>query len=161
MGFLYVENCTMKGNLWNIVARGRHTLLGLYFCKNVAEQCDGNINLGFSETFTKTPFDKYAPKPLDYSASANIVISDNLLEGTVDCIYINGGKCVVNIERNYFETSRRQFVVLAFSNPNSVITFRDNYISAPDDLDLSLKNCYYTVQPLDKAYFHLVNSKLR
>ena len=161
MGFLYVENCTMKGNLWNIVARGRHTLLGLYFCKNVAEQCDGNINLGFSETFTKTPFDKYAPKPLDYSASANIVISDNLLEGTVDCIYINGGKCIVNIERNYFETSRRQFVVLAFSNPNSVITFRDNYISAPDDLDLSLKNCYYTVQPLDKAYFHLVNSKLR
>ena len=161
LGFLYVENCTMKGNLWNIVARGRHTLLGLYFCKNVAEQCDGNINLGFSETFTKTPFEKYAPKPLDYSGSATITISDNLLEGTVDCIYINGGKCVVNIERNYFETSRRQFIVLAFSNPNSFITFKDNYIAAPDDVDLSLKNCFYTVQSFEKAYFHTVNSKLR
>lgn len=159
LGFLYVENCTMKGNLWNIVARGRHTLLGLYFCKNVAEQCDGNINLGFSETFTKKPFEKYAPKPIDYSGSATITISDNLLEGTVDCIYINGGKCVVNIERNYFETSRKQFIVLIFSTPNSTVSFKDNFISESDDVDLSIKNCTYQVQQMNSDRLHLINAK--
>ena len=128
LGFLYVENCTMTGNRWNIVAHGRHSLLGLYFCRNVAEQCDGNINLGYSEVYTSSPYEDYAPRPVDYAASANIVITDNLLEGTVDCIYINGGKCIVNIERNYFETSRKQFVVLSFSTSNSVVSFNNNYI---------------------------------
>lgn len=146
LGFLYVENCTMKGNKWNIVAHGRHSLLGLYFCKNVAEQCDGNINLGYSENFTKKPYEKSALKQVDFAASANIVICDNLLEGTVDCIYINGGKCVVDIERNYFETSRKQFIVLSFSNPNSTVSFYNNYVSNSDDVYLQLKNCKYIVQ---------------
>lgn len=146
LGFLYVEHCTMTGNKWNIVAHGRHALLGLYFCKNVAEQCEGNINLGYTESFTRAPYEKHSPKRQDYAASANIVICDNLLEGTVDCIYINGGKCVVNIERNYFETSRRQFVVLSFSNPASTVTFRDNYFSGEDDVSLHLRNCRYALQ---------------
>lgn len=146
LGFLYVENCTMVGNKWNIIAHGRHSLLGLYFCKNVAEQCDGNINLGYSENYTSKPYEKSALKQVDYAASSNIVISDNLLEGTVDCIYINGGKCVVNIERNYFETSQKQFVVLSFSNPNSTVTFQNNYISSNDDMFIQLKNCKYSVQ---------------
>ena len=133
LGFLYVEHCTMTNNRWNVVAHGQHTMLGLYFCKNVAEQCDGNINLGYTETYTKRPYDEFASKPQDYAASANIVISDNLLEGTVDCIYINGGKCVVNIERNYFESRRKQFVVLSFSNPNSMVTFQSNFISHGTD----------------------------
>lgn len=146
LGFLYVEHCTMTNNKWNIVAHGRHSLLGLYFCKNVAEQCEGNINFGYTETYTKKPFGEYAPKPQDYAASANIVICDNLLEGTVDCIYINGGKCVVDIERNYFETSRKQFIVLSFSNPNSTVSFLNNYIASNDDVYLQLKNCKYTLQ---------------
>ena len=120
--------------------------MGLYFCKNVAEQCDGNINLGYSENYTSKPYEKSALKQVDYAASSNIVISDNLLEGTVDCIYINGGKCVVNIERNYFETSQKQFVVLSFSNPNSTVTFQNNYISSNDDVFIQLKNCKYSVQ---------------
>ena len=146
MGFLYVEHCTMTGNKWNIVAHGQHSILGLYFCKNVAEQCVGNINLGYTETHTKAPFDHYAPKQKDYAASSNIVITDNLLEGTVDCIYINGGKCVVNIERNYFESRQKQFVVLSFSNPNSTVTFQDNFISKSDDVYLHLRNCKYSLQ---------------
>lgn len=146
LGFLYVENCTMVGNKWNIVAHGRHSLMGLYFCKNVAEQCDGNINLGYSENYSTKPYESPAPKAEDFAASANIVISDNLLEGTVDCIYINGGKCVVNIERNYFETSRKQFVILSFSNPNSVVTFENNYISEKKDVFLQLRNCQYSLQ---------------
>ncbi len=146
LGFLYVENCTMVGNKWNIVAHGRHALLGLYFCKNVAEQCDGNINLGYSENYTTKPFGQSALEQVDYAASANIVICDNLLEGTVDCIYINGGKCVVDIERNYFETSRKQFVVLSFSNPNSTVSFQNNYIPSNDDVFIQLRNCKYTVQ---------------
>ena len=146
LGFLYVENCTMVSNKWNIVAHGRHAMLGLYFCRNVAEQCDGNINLGYSENFTSKPFEKTALKQVDYAASANIVITDNLLEGTVDCIYINGGKCVVDIERNYFETSRKQFIVLSFSNPNSTVTFQNNYFSDKDDIDLQLRSCKYSVQ---------------
>lgn len=146
LGFLYVEHCTMTGNKWNIVAHGRHTMLGLYFCKNVAEQCEGNINLGYSESYTSSPYEKYAPKQQDYAASANIVICDNLLEGTVDCIYVNGGKCVVDIERNYFETSRCQFVVLSFSNPNSTVTFQNNYIASTDDVYLHLSNCKYSLQ---------------
>lgn len=146
LGFLYVEHCTMTGNKWNIVAHGRHTMLGLYFCKNVAEQCDGNINLGYTEVYSKSPYEMYAPKQKDYAASATIVICDNLLEGTVDCIYINGGKCVVDIERNYFETSRKQFVVLSFSASNSTVTFRNNYIARPDDVYLHLRNCKYSIQ---------------
>lgn len=146
LGFLYVEHCTMTNNKWNIVAHGQHSLLGLYFCKNVAEQCSGNINLGYSETYTKAPFDAYAPKAQEYAASANIVISDNLLEGTVDCIYINGGKCVVNIERNYFESRQKQFVVLSFSNPNSTVTFQNNFISHSDDVYLHLRKCKYSLQ---------------
>lgn len=146
LGFLYVENCTMVGNKWNIVAHGRHSLLGLYFCKNVAEQCDGNINIGYSENYTSKPYDKPALKPIDYAGSANIVICDNLLEGTVDCIYINGGKCVVVIERNYFETSRKQFVVLSFSTPKAMVSFQNNYISSSEDVFLHLKNCRYSLQ---------------
>ena len=146
MGFLYIEHCTMTGNRWNVLAHGRHSLLGLYFCKNVAEQCEGNINIGYSDEYTKAPYEKYSPKPLDYSASANIVITDNLLEGTVDCIYINGGKCEVCIERNYFETSRKQFVVLSFSTYDSVVSFKNNYISGGDDVFLRLDNCSFFVQ---------------
>lgn len=146
LGFLYVEHCTMKGNRWNVVAQGRHTLLGLYFSKNVAEQCDGNINLGYTENYSSPPFANYTPRTQNYAASATIVICDNLLEGTVDCIYVNGGKCVVDIERNYFETSRRQFVVLSFSNPNSTVTFQNNYIASKDDVYLYLRNCKYSVQ---------------
>lgn len=146
LGFLYVEHCTMKGNRWNIVAHGKHAMLGLYFCKNVAEQCFGNINLGYTETYSKAPFEDYAPKQQDYASSSNIVISDNLLEGTVDCIYINGGKCIVNIERNYFESQQKQFVVLSFSNPNSVVKFQDNFISHSDDVSLTLRNCRFSLQ---------------
>lgn len=154
LGFLYVEHCTMTGNKWNIVAHGRHTMLGLYFLKNVAEQCEGNINLGYSESYTRSPYEKYAPKQQDYAASANIVICDNLLEGTVDCIYINGGKCIVDIERNYFESTRRQFVVLSFSNPNSTVTFQNNYIANADDVFLELRNCKYTLQKdFSSSYF--------
>ena len=136
----------MTGNKWNIVAHGRHTMLGLYFCKNVAEQCEGNINLGYTEDYTSSPYEKYTPKQKDYAASANIVICDNLLEGTVDCIYINGGKCVVDIERNYFETSRRQFIVLSFSNSNSTVVFKNNYISKSEHVALRLDNCKYELQ---------------
>lgn len=146
LGFLYVEHCTMTGNRWNIVAHGRHSILGLYFCKNIAEQCEGNINLGYTETYTSKPYEKHAPQQKDYAASANIVICDNLLEGTVDCIYINGGKCVVNIERNYFETSRKQFVVLSFSNPNSTVSFQNNFISKSDNVQLHFKSCRYSLQ---------------
>lgn len=146
LGFLYVEHCTMTGNKWNIIACGRHSLLGLYFRNNVAEQCDGNINLGYTEDYSKSPYSKFSPKQRDYAASANIVICDNLLEGTVDCIYINGGKCVVNIERNYFETSRKQFVVLSFSTHDSYVTFNNNYISKKGNVFLRLDNCSYVVQ---------------
>lgn len=146
LGFLYVEHCTMKNNKWNIVAHGEHSMMGLYFCKNVAEQCTGNINLGYSQTYSKVPFENYTPKPLEYAASANIVICDNLLEGTVDCIYINGGKCIVNIERNYFESRQKQFIVLSFSNPHSTVTFQDNFISKSDDVFLHLRNCKYSLQ---------------
>ena len=31
-----------------MIAHGRHSMMGLYFCKNIAEQCDGNINLGYT-----------------------------------------------------------------------------------------------------------------
>lgn len=147
LGFLYVENCTMIGNKWNIVSHGQNALMGLYFCKNVAEQCDGNINLGFSEHYTRDPFNTPAPKKQGkYSGCANIVITDNLLEGTVDCIYINGGKCMVDIERNYFESHQKQFIVLSFTNPYSTVTFQNNYIADSDDVSLQLRNCNYTLQ---------------
>ena len=158
LGFLYVEHCTMKNNKWNIVAQGQHSLLGLYFCKNVAEQCTGNINLGYSEVYSKAPFDNYAPKQQDYAASSNIVISDNLLEGTVDCIYINGGKCVVNIERNYFESRQKQFIVLSFSNPHSTVIFQDNFISKSDDVFLHFRNCNYSLQT-DFSAAHLKTTR--
>ena len=161
LGFLYVENCTMTGNMWNVVAHGRHSLLGLYFCKNVAEQCDGCINLGYSEEYSAKPYDSYAPRQVDYSASANITICDNLLEGTVDCIYINGGKCIVNIERNYFETSRRQFVVLSFSNPSSIAVFQNNYLSKDDTVDISYKNCKYSSQSMGKGRLHTSNASAK
>ena len=147
LAFLYVENCTFNGNKWNVVSHGKNALMGLYFCKNVAEQCDGNINLGYSEDYSEAPYDK--PKPSvteNYSGCANIVISDNLLEGTVDCIYIYGGKCIVNIERNYFESRQRQFVVLSFTNPHSMVSFNDNYIAKKDDVSLHIRNCSYSLQ---------------
>lgn len=147
LGFLYVEDCTLIGNKWNIVSHGQNALIGLYFCKNVAEQCEGNINLGYSEDFTRSPFSNPAPiKNENYSGCANIVITDNLLEGTVDCIYINGGKCVVDIERNYFESHQKQFVVLSFTNSYSTVTFQNNYIADSDDVSLYLRNCKYLLQ---------------
>ena len=159
LGFLYVENCTLTGNIWNVVASGRHSLMGLYFCKNVAEQCDGNINLGYSEVFSPKPYDAPRPKNTSSSASAVITICDNLLEGTVDCIYISGGKCIVNVERNYFETSRRQFVVMTFTHPASIVTFNNNYIAQDDDVSISLRNCKYIVQSdIKKTLFKTVQA---
>ena len=53
---------------------------------------------------------------------------------------------MVNIERNYFESRQKQFVVLSFSNPNSTVTFQDNFISKSDDVYLHLRNCKYSLQ---------------
>ena len=64
---------------------------------------------------------------------------------------------MVNIERNYFETSRRQFIVLNFSAPNSTVSFKDNFISESEDVDLSIKNCTYQVQQMNKDRLHLIN----
>jgi hypothetical protein len=147
------------GNKWNIVSHGQNAIMGLYFCKNVAEQCDGNINLGYSENYTRSPFNSPAPmKQGKYSGCANIVISENLLEGTVDCIYINGGKCMVCIERNYFESKQKQFVVLSFTNSYSTVRFEDNYIASSDDVSLQLRYCRYSLQD-NFATLNLITTK--
>lgn len=56
-------------------------------------------------------------------------ISDNLLEGQPDAIYITAGLATISIKRNYFEANTGYLMYVRATNPASSVTEADNYIT--------------------------------
>lgn len=129
VGFMHIEHNTFVGVSWALFVAGFHAIMGCTFTKNVAEQSQGCINIGYSDTHSTTSAESPVPDFVSYALSNNILIADNLLEGTVDSIFIAGGVTFVNILRNYFErgnSNYRQFINLESSSSGGSLRILDN-----------------------------------
>ncbi len=86
---------------------GLGSIMDLVFCDNISENGGSIYVSGLGGTFN---------------------ISDNLLEGQVDAVVLNGGLCSGQIARNYFEANSGYLFEVTASNPYSSVTVEDNYI---------------------------------
>lgn len=134
IGFIDIENNTFRGNRWNLFGYGDGQLMNVVFSKNIAEQCDGCINIGYNDFISESN----DPVVKNVRSLVNsITIENNLLEGTEHCIYVATTHDVY-INKNYFEMSDGKKQIIQVSTFKSGDTTAEN----GSGVKLQLKNNY-------------------
>lgn len=126
---------------------GGFTLAGIYFDSTitVSTLCS-MVNIEGTYFYGKdyTCYAVYANKPIwgfrfvnnqsEQTAkiygkiNGSVTITDNMLEGQQNTVFIDAGLAQIVIERNYFEANSGDYVIkCATTNPSSSVTVRDNY----------------------------------